>query len=74
MIILEMLNEYLTTPKMEMTTELEMMGLIAIGVIALAILGVICLVWVIGDKVVKYLRKRRGERLFNKVYNKYLKR
>lgn len=41
MIILEMLNEYLTTPKMEMTTELEMMGLIAIGVIAFVILGVI---------------------------------
>ena len=74
MIILEMLNDYLTTPKMEMTTELEMMGLIAIGVIAFVIIFVICLVWVIGDKVVKYLRKRRGERLFNKVYNKYLKR
>ena len=60
MIILEMLNEYLNTPKMEMTTEIEMFGLVAIGIIALIIIGIVSAVCAIGAKIVKYI-KRRGK-------------
>ena len=55
-----MLNEYLNTPKMEMTTEIEMFGLVAIGIIALIIIGIVSAVCAIGAKIVKYI-KRRGK-------------
>lgn len=58
MIILEWLSEYITTPKMEMTTEIEALGLVAIGIIAFVIIGVFSAVWAIGAKFAEYIRKR----------------
>lgn len=58
MIILEWLTTYLETSKMDMTTEIEMLGLVAIGIIAFIILGIIFGAWAIGAKFAEYIRKR----------------
>lgn len=58
MFILEWLTEYMTTPKMEMTTEVEMLGMLAIGIIAFVVIGVISLVWGIGAKIIEIKNKK----------------
>ena len=63
MIILEWLTEYMTTPKMEMTTETEMLGLVAIGIIAFIIIGVCFGAWGIIDMIIKVRNKKhKGHR------------
>lgn len=59
MFLLDWINEYMNTPKIEMTTEIEMLALVAIGIIALIIIGIISAVWGIGAKIAEYIRKKR---------------
>lgn len=47
--IIEWLYEYLNTPKIEMTTTIELLGILSIGIIAFAVLGLITGVWLIID-------------------------
>lgn len=62
MFILEWLTEYMTTPKMEMTTEVEMLGILAIGIIALVIIGVSFAVWGIGSVMTETWNKKKHKR------------
>lgn len=59
MFIIEWLTDYMSTPKMDMTPEIEMLGLLAIGIISFGVIGVIWLVGLIVGKIIK--SKKGGE-------------
>lgn len=66
MFILEWLTEYFTTPKMQMTTEIEMLGILAIGIIAFVIIGVSFALWGLGSVMIKVWNKKIHKRSKNK--------
>lgn len=66
MFILEWLTEYFTTPKIQMTTEIEMLGILAIGIIAFVIIGVSFALWGLGNVIVKAWNKKIHKRSKNK--------
>jgi len=59
MFIIEWLTDYMSTPKMDMTPEIEMLGLLAIGIISFGIIGVIWLVGLIVEKIIKSKKGRK---------------
>lgn len=66
MFIFEWLTEYFTTPKIQMTTEIEMLGILAIGIIAFVIIGVFFALWRLGSVMVKVWNKIIHKRSKNK--------
>lgn len=59
MFIIEWLTDYMSTSRMEMTPEIEMLGLLAIGIISLAVIGVICLIGLIVEKISENKKGRK---------------
>lgn len=59
MFIIEWLTDYMSTPKMDMTPEIEMLGLLAIGIISFGVIGVIWLVGLIVEKIIKSKKGRK---------------
>ena len=49
----------MSTPKMDMTPEIEMLGLLAIGIISFGVIGVIWLVGLIVEKIIKSKKGRK---------------
>lgn len=47
--IIEWLLDYINTPKIEMSLGTELLGILAMGIIAFAVLGLITGVWLIID-------------------------
>lgn len=56
--IIQWLLDYINTPKIEMSLSIELLGILAIGIIAFLILGVCTCVWLIID----YFKNRRKEK------------
>lgn len=56
--IIDWLLDYLTTPKIEMSTSIELLGILAIGIIAFAVLGLIVGVWLLVDFVKGKVNKK----------------
>jgi hypothetical protein len=61
MFILEWLTDYMNTPKMEMTGDVELLGMLAIGIIAFLVIGA-C--WLIGYIItlVKVIKEKKGRK------------
>lgn len=59
MFIIEWLTDYMSTPKMDMTPEIEMLGLLAIGIIGFGVIGVIWLIGLIVEKIIKSKKGRK---------------
>ena len=61
MFIIEWLTDYMNTPKMELTTETEILGMLAIGIIAFLVIGA-C--WLIGYIItlVKAIKEKKGRK------------
>lgn len=59
MFIIEWLTDYMSTPKMDMTPEIEMLGLLAIGIVSFGVIGVIWLVGLIVEKIIKSKKGRK---------------
>ena len=56
--IIDWLSDYMNTPKIEMTTSIEVLGVLAMGIIAFAILGLIVGVWLLIDFVKGKVNKK----------------
>ena len=59
MFIIEWITDYMSTPKMDMTPEVEMLGLLAIGIVSFGVIGVIWLVGLIVEKIIKSKKGRK---------------
>ena len=59
MIIIEWLEEYLNTPQMEMSIEIEMLGMIAIAIISLAVMSVIGAICWVSYKIYQVIHKNK---------------
>ena len=56
--IIDWLSDYINTPKIQMTTSIEVLGILAIGIIAFAILAAIVCVWLLIDFVKGKVNKK----------------
>lgn len=61
MFILEWLTDYMNTPKMELTTETEILGMLAIGIIAFLVIGACWLIDYI-ITLVKVIKEKKGRK------------
>lgn len=59
MFIIEWLTDYMSTSKMDMTPEIEMLGLLAIGIVSFGVIGVI---WLIGLIIEKISGNKKGRK------------
>lgn len=56
--IIEWLIDYIDTSKYDMTISIELLGILAMGIIAFAILGLIVVVWLLIDFVKGKVNKK----------------